>query len=744
MANKFHTDGHAYLTAGVLCIAATLASSAGYAQTAASGSSQGAYTKQGSAPADDGLTEIIVTAERRSEDLQKAALSISVRDGAELQQEGKFNLGQILEDVPDASFNPATGAGPLGGGTDSPGIGIVIRGISANSFSGGGGVSTVPAVASYVDGVYGGIGGDYDINSVEVLRGPQGTLYGRSATAGVLNTHTIGPRLGDFGGDATVEVGDHDLKHEEAGINLPVGDEFAVRLSGMRYSRDGLYASEGGENSETAGKIKALYEPNDKLSVLVGLALQDDTTHSGGLQGQEPTVGQVVYEAVPLGEGHDNFRQYWAQVDWDFGPAILTYIPALRTWEQNAVVNNLIAPGLYFAQTIQTPHDHFHTEELRLASQPDQRLTWQVGALYYDNNLQNGVTNIEEPLDVFEADAVVNKTTTNEGVFGEDTFRITDAVRLTTGVRYDHTRVNVNEEFTSPSSPLPGAPLTTLDLPSSEGVRTYNNFTYKVRLEGDVTAQNLLYGSVTTGFLPGDVQVLRGATGPQVSPFATETLQSFEVGSKNRFFDNMLQVNGDVFYYRYGAYQIGGVAVDPVHFVYATYAAPARVKGAELETIFQPTKEDRFTFDANYIDAEFVDQSATFLQYVALSRIPNVPKTAWFLNYSHTFKLPGSQSLSFGGDVRYRSSVDTNTITAAYLAAGTDEYQRVGGEYVGDITATWSVNLHASLSAYVRNVGDNRYITNGNALILPPLNTLQVFASQYDPRTFGLVLHVSF
>ena len=143
------------------------------AQNAAAGDSAG-----------DALEEVIVTAERRSEDLQKTATSVSVRNADEMNKQGRLTLGDFLEDIPGVSGVPN-----LINPTD-PYAGISIRGVIPDNYSG----PVIPSTAVYTDGVYQGLGGDYDLDHIEVLRGPQGTLYGRSATGGVIAGYSRDPR----------------------------------------------------------------------------------------------------------------------------------------------------------------------------------------------------------------------------------------------------------------------------------------------------------------------------------------------------------------------------------------------------------------------------------------------------------------------------------------------------------------------------------------------------------------------
>ncbi|MEC3949629.1 TonB-dependent receptor [Sphingobium sp. HWE2-09] len=722
------------------------------------------------------LDEIIVTAERRMESLQNTAASVSVRQGGQLQKEGKFTLRQILEDVPGVAGGADVGA--AGAGTDTPGTGISIRGIGSNAPLGGSINSTVPATAIYTDDIAGGIGGAYDIGRVEVLRGPQGTLYGRSATAGVIAIHTRDPLVGQWGGNAAAEVGTADLAHVTGAINIPVGEHFAVRASGNYYSRDGYYAKDGDAISTTEGRIKALYAPTDNFSLLAGFAFQDNETHSGEINGQVLSPGKLTYSDVPIGDAKNKFRMYWAQLDWDLGAAALTYIPAFRTWEQSGQA--FTQGGLLIRQTIETPRDHFLTQELRLASSGTSRLKWQVGGYYYRNDLRNHnlvenqtpapaapptVPGVVVPPEGLPTDGVYNlsyestlnkKLTTDLGVFGEGSFSFTDQTRLTAGIRYDHTKITTDQDYTSIVSDLSTFPPTsipvTLQVRPDTSKRVFNNMTFKLRVEHDLTPENLVYASVSTGFLPGDINVTSGAAGPYIADFDTETLTAYEIGTKNRLFGNTLQLNGAIYYYRYGGYQVGGVNVAPpgdptLNLV--TLTSKAEIKGAELEAAFRPSPNDRIGFNIVYTDAKFKDKTANFASNIAQEKIAGISPVTANISYIRHIDLADNHILELGVDGIYRSGYDFTYLSQVDIANGLAPSVRVDDQFVANAHATWTIAGRYSITAYVRNIGDRRYIQTGSVVPgvgtpggPPPANI--VIARYADPRTFGVVLAADF
>jgi iron complex outermembrane receptor protein len=701
------------------------------------------------APSEDSdqLTEVIVTAERRKADLQKAPVSVSVRTGEFLAENGRFAVSEILEDVPSVVVAPGI-ADNATGVSDSPSSRISIRGVGANERPAGSGKSEPSGVAEYVDGVYNGVGDTYDINQVEVLRGPQGTLYGRSATAGVVAVHTIDPVVGEFNGTAMAEFGDYDLNHYGAGINIPVNSEVALRVSGNHYERNGYYAPQGGAEDTTDGRIKLLIKPTENLSILLGAALQNNIERSGQLSGLMNPEGRIVYsQTVPLGTGHDDTRQYWAQVDWNLGFGTLTYLPSLRNWDQHATTYAAQAlPGVVLVANEATPDDQFHTEELRLSSNAGSRINWQTGAFFYNNLAPNtldklvGVGPIFPPGGILLQDSTSSRSTRNIGVFAEAGFPLTDTLSLTAGARYDYTKIEPSGTDTTAVGSVPSLVLTT-----AEGTREWNNGTYKLRLEDNLSASNLLYASVSTAFLPGDVVIAAGPTGGlAVTPYESETLTAFEVGSKNRFLDDRLQINGAAFYYRYGGYQqtVQTGIIPPGLFLFNIATSPARMIGAELELLYQPRRSDQFGLNVSALNPYYVDKPPVFAMGVAQSKIPGIVPLTLDPSYSHIFTLGGNQTLTVQANALYNGDYDVNAITSSIAAQGGERYIGSGAHWVENLSASWAFMPKASLTMWCRNITNQQYNTWANPGSIVPV--LSANGTLRDPRTFGAAIRVGF
>lgn len=722
-----------------------------YAQTAAAPAS----AADQSAPV--GLEEVVVTAQHRSENLQSTATSVSVRSGDDLRAQGKFSLREILEDVPGISGGAANA--PLGsanGGTDSPAAGLVIRGVASNEGPGGNKVSTATAAAIYVDGVYNGIGGGYDIDRVEALRGPQGTLYGRSATAGLVAIHTRDPDLGAFGGFASAEVGSYALTHIAGALNVPINDVLAVRISANQYKRDGYDGNKkGGQLNNSDGRVKILYRPNEDVALLLGAAINSNIERTGGHVLSTSTDRNVlVYNDVPTTRGHTRSNQYWAELNWNTPLGALTYLPAYRKWHQNVdtIINGVSG---YVVAHPRTPKDDFWTHELRLSSSSESRLRWQVGAFYYKNDLDSstalsfGPTAAYPNAEVFKSKT--SKSTENLGAFAELTYPITDTLRVTGGLRYDHTEVQTEQVYKANVFPYRTPPVyTTQTITGDAGRRTFGNWTYKLRLEKDLSPENLLYASVSTGFSPGDVTAGSCPNDGHACAIEiqSETLTSYEIGSKNRFLDNRLQLNGDVYYSDYGAFQTAGTSISTIPGLnfFATLSVPLKVFGAELETLYRVTPADRVTFNLAYTDAKYGRKDALVARFIAEDRVAATAQggTAPFkanLAYEHTFSLPADSTLSLRGDVRY-TSASSGHLRADQKAAGWEHYVDIDAAATGNLSATWQRG-DLAVTGYVRNITDYRYFTVVSVGSTPP--AAPTFAqSRNDPRTYGLTATLAF
>jgi iron complex outermembrane receptor protein len=430
----------------------------------------------------------------------------------------------------------------------------------------------------------------------------------------------------------------------------------------------------------------------------------------------------------------------------------------VRSWNQSATVYAANGP-ITFGQAEHTPYDQFLTQELRLASNGNSRVTWQAGFFGYDNQIKD--TNLIALSDgALVADVVAKRATQDAGLFGEATYHIRDDWRLTAGLRLDYTGVSTDESYTSNLNlgvfgpegfSLPTVPVTAT-LSGDAGSRDYRNITYRARLEHDLTPVNLLYAQVSTGYLPGNVEVgtissPRGNV-PVPLSFSEENLTAWEIGSKNRFLGNTLQLDGDVYFNDYRGYQDTlqtGASDNPTFVV---LGIPARMIGTELEAEYRPTAKDNLGMTLGYIDTKFYNVPALYAEYVAQRQILGISPFTLSASYEHDFNLADGSTLSVKSDADYFSSFDSGALTPATAAAGKDAYVRVNSQILGNLSVTWaSASGRYSVSGYIRNLADNRYKnTGGISLNYTATGEAQYSTTgrQYDPRTVGILEHIAF
>jgi iron complex outermembrane receptor protein len=739
------------------------------------------------------LEEVVVTAERRTEDVQKIPASIDVRQGTDLAEQGRISTTQILEDVP----NVTVGFIQPGQSADNPNGNIAIRGVASTQQTGGRPGPSSTAV--YVDDVYQGIGGDFDLNHVEVLRGPQGTLYGRSATGGVVAFHTNDPVLDKFSTEVYGEYGTADLRNGTVAINLPLGDELAVRIAAHEDDRHGFWWNvDGDATSIEEARIKVLYQPIENLRVMLSASSGLYSSFAGGPSQATTATGAINFDSgatkvTPI--AGDQYTQYMANVSYDFGTANLTYVGSMHSFYQNGF-EGIVGPPFMPINTIGgSSPDQFNSQELRLASDPGGKLSWLVGANFYSNIYRATQTSIVQYASECGPCGITDPTPGVDGgeifsngfqgslkdyaLFTEETYAVADNLRLTAGARFDRqeqtqlTFYNFNVNYDQYGQnvgtcanleAVTGTPLPCV-YSASNATANYSNFTYKVRGEFDLTPSNMLYAMVSTGYLPGDAQLspdplANGSVTFKALNFSQERLTSFEVGSKNRLFNNSLQLNGAAFYYDYSGYQQAAQTGQTPSGapIFVITAVPVRMIGLDFDATWQLSAADRLTLNGGLVDAQitsFPDLPGTSTSestLLAYSRLPGIPSASANLIYTHTFTLGNGSILTPRAEARYVAGGNSVEITQLQdtsgvggVACGPGQLTSCGDyDYHSDYTI---VNLGLSwlspagtygLNAYVRNVGDTIYveglnINHGNAQAYPS-----------DPRAYGVSFHVKF
>lgn len=599
----------------------------GNALAAPAGQAAAAVQDTGAAPAAAApqesaktLDSVVVTGTKRVTPLQKTPVAISAISAETLDKERVMTVQDITKLVPSMQ---ATRQG------DHDVITMTLRGIGNDQAKT---EYADPEVAIFVDGVYSpraeaAAGLLLDMAAAEVLRGPQGTLWGRNSTVGAVNFQTAKPELGSYFGNAQLSVGNYNAIGARAAVNLPISDTFALRIAVAQEQHDGYvdyqdpvgqipsvdaqraaYAASGGDpaafqpinpnlfvtggdkynaQDQAAARVSALWQPSEAFTWNLAVEyFRDRGTPSMNLM-QKPRPGQDFWSALidtaPYID-RDSFALR-SRMDWDINDGLrLSYIAGYykfdgsSTYDQDSGVQvpTSFTTGATF-QEDRTNHSKYETtsHELNLASTGDNAIDWILG-LYYaaeDNSIRFDIplfNGTQQGTVAWQGSFIQPKETVDSyAAFGQATWNVSDAWRLTAGVRYtDDRKENVGGRGWgwAYNPAVPQVPISEGTIPgpgNGFNVSTYNDGKYShsqttwlLRTDFDVGEHGLLYASVSTGYKSGGLQD-GGAT------YKHEELTNYEVGGKFSFLEGRVTWNSALYYMDFKNFQLSAPVTFP-------------------------------------------------------------------------------------------------------------------------------------------------------------------------------------
>ena len=667
------------------------------------------------------LEEVVVTAQKRSENVQNIPVAVTAVSAESLTKQGSPNLQALQGSAPNVEINSSNAA-----------TGVAIRGI----FSTNDGPQGDPAVAFHIDGVYLGrpqsTGGlIYDIQQVEVLRGPQGTLYGRNATAGAINIITNKPRF-DFEGAVGVEYGSYNQYGVNGMVNIPIGDKIATRLAMRTQKHDG-YAADGKSEDQNsrAYRGEVLVKPTDALSILLSADYDlrkgvGPAAYKLGVTGVDPRSTNAVNAGAHINNKNTG---YHAEINWDLGLATLTVLPAYH----EMTLDNLYASDRRIQLNQQAKQ---HSLEVRLASKPDQTVTWILGAYYWDELQSSYQTLLAPPTSVQFGYPDIDAY--SRALFGQATWHVTDKLRVTGGLRYtaDQKKQNGTTEVRLPTGVL-------LSRITNAANSQWEATNWKASVEYQIAERSLIYATAATGYKGGG-----NYDGLAPNSYEPEHVKSFEVGSKNRLFDNALQLNLTAFHYKYDNYQASqlGCLNLPAGLPACTAsgritynADKATVYGLELETQWAITSQDRLGVVGALTHSEFNNFVLPVTPYSSGGNfsgnpLPKSPKSTATVDYSHRFDLANGATLTAAARARF--------VAKQYLLFDIRSPIIKQDAYTtGDVNLTYETpGGGVSVTGYVNNVSNELVKAYAFAT-----STAGVYYGTYlPPRTYGVRVGAKF
>lgn len=722
-----------------------------------------------------GLEEIVVTARRREESAQDVPLSVSAFSGDLLEDYNIDQFGDLQKIVPTLQINDGTGR------RNAPNY--AIRGVRPTESLYG----QDPTVAAYfAEVVLSPSEGSnltlYDLTSVQILKGPQGTLLGRNTNGGaVLFTPQ---RPGDeFGGDVTVGYGNFNALEGEVAVDMPISDRFRTRVAGRKLARDGhqrnvITGQEYGGEDTSSARVSALWDITDTVENLTIFTW--DQARSEGRASVVVALNPTRFgPTTPIAQSLARQQQrdiddveadypQWEHVDaWgvfntttvELGDELtLKNIMGYRDVQYaSAYDQDGSSAALVLSATQPAELRHWSEELQLLGTALDQRLNWQTGFYYYheeggqfaDGRVLGGVQYVGGDID-----------SDSYSLFAQGTYKFTPAWALTVGGRYtrdDKAAVSVNRTATTcnirnaSNVPLP------LGACFKEGSKSFSAPTGTVSLEFTPTEDVLIYLASRRGYRAGGFN-LRATFASTAIPFDEETVTDAELGAKLDWnIGNWeLRTNVALFYQWYEDIQRSVAELVPgVGIATAIQnAAEARIPGGELEATIAPTENLSLTLNYAYLDPQYKQWSDTVLvagqpveRDLTDTPFQYIPKHQGSATLRYEVSLGAAGTLALQGTYSARSHMWINAFgTIADIRATPAQFrwtlQQDAYDFV-DLTATWSDVMSSKLevSAYVKNATDERYVVGSISQYGGIGFNTQVYS---DPRTYGARLRYRF
>ncbi|MGN7930668.1 TonB-dependent receptor [Sphingopyxis sp. 22461] len=689
-----------------------------------------------------GLGEIVVTAQKREESLQDTPISIAAFTAGDLETRGISGLTDLRANVPNLQLTPH----PNSAATTQ----IFMRGVGLSDDQ----ITQDAGVAVYMDGVYvarsqGQALEVAELERVEVLRGPQGTLYGRNATGGAINFITKKPELGDFGFKGQVTLGNYDNRRFKAAVNVPIGSTLAARFSYANIQQDGFVKNPGtgvkrwGDKDRQAMRADVLWQPADAISLRYSYdrsEIQDTPIFvafsplhplkAPRPKAGSPLVGDLLANDV-TSEGHSLIGEWNAAESLTIRS--ITGYRKLDNFQNQDYLTGVLGPTPLQKNSSRATQDQWSQELQFVGDALDRQLEYVVGGYWFSEEGDNFSNSFSPPT---RTRSFTTTTIANESwaLFGQVTYSpewLDRRLHLTVGARQswdkrEATLARQTQVNNGPIVPVPGV---------GDGSRKFKDFSPSVILAYDLAENVNVYGKVVKGYKSGGYNT-RASSIPRFNQgFDSETLWSYELGMKSQFLDNKLRFNVAAFQSKYKDIQIN-VQSDPtnVRITDVLNAGKATVKGIEADLTLAPVRALRFSINYGYLDAQYDEiVDATGNDISANFRFSNAPKHSLGLDVN--YDLPTTPVGTFSTNVNYTMQSDK------YVSSSISGGKFIVGDYgllnarltLADIPGVDGLRV----ALWGRNLTDKEYYVT-------QFNIGRPGALFGEPRTYGVDLSFEF
>jgi len=716
---------------------------------------------------DEDTGDIVVTATRQETLLSKTPLAITAITNEGLRDAGITDARALNDSVPNLAISE-----------NGDSARISIRGVTSTDLTEKGD----PSAAFLLDGIYIArpievLNSFFDLERVEVLRGPQGTLYGRNTTAGVINLISARPK-DEFQASMDGKYGNLGSVNVTGMINVPVGEGLGVRAA-VNFDRQdspliqpaGATRSLNPFRNNMSARLSFGGSIGDKLDFIIR---GDYTKSKGGIfntvplanffpqgltSGKDPVYVNSSAKAqrntgilISSPDRKNNeFKGVMGEFTYNLSDSMaLTYLGSYRESDRKDT-RQLV---LNFGVLVPNPAFFFgsfkqNSQELRLAFGQGHALHGQVGG-YYFNEKSFIELNIGNPLSGIVVAGATGfafpqgpTKATSKAAFGQLTYDITPDLHLTGGVRYTKdnksrvgsTVVDFPTLAAQIASKIPAASCASLRCVLNDNIAfgKYKKTTWKIGLDYDAPGLGLIYGSVSTGYKAGGFNdgclTTSGGSGCSLTAdqlfFNPETLTSYEAGFKFRFADNAVRLNGSAFHYDYKDLQLSQIVTVPVPATRIRNAGVAKVDGIELEAILSPSDNDRVDLSFTYTDARYTKFQASPVISFAGRQLDQAPKYTASAGYTHTFPLGNGGMVEASARTRLSSEYflqDLNNLS---------QFRQPGFSKTGATLTYKAPEDRFYIQGFVQNI-------ENNITISAAASGLGTTATIEEPRTYGV------
>lgn len=693
------------------------------------------------------LEEVIVTAQRREQSIQEVPMAISAFDTEQLRELQADNLDSLQGAVPNLNLVQGRGS--------NSSVNAFIRGVgqpdALQTFD--------PAVGIYLDDVYmariqGALFKLYDIERIEVLRGPQGTLYGKNTPGGAIRLVTRTPGQ-EREARASLLLGNYDRIQASAYLSAPVNDDFAMSLSVLHDQRDGFVTDpvtgrDYNDENTTVARVKGNWDASENVNVVFSvdyskedveltLGRAEDTLIGVDLAGgivvrQLPPVGEWNFETrTSLGDaGGQEVESYGGNVtvDWSISDSLsLKSITAYRKLDTASFID-IDASEWELGDVFVGLDQNQFSQEIQLLGNDGGDITWVAGLFYLDEDVPSTQAAFADDFLLFGGAPISFLRTIDDrlqtrsyAAFGQIDWAFAEDWNLGLGLRYTYEEKDYFRT-TSTFSDILGVADPAFEFSDSDD---WSDWTPSISLDYAMNDNVRFYGRLANGFKSGGFNG-RANTAADTSVFDPETVWTAELGAKTVMADGRFMANYAVFASKYDDFQARVSVGDGIDFRFPVLnAAELDIQGAEVEMTWFPIDPLQLSAQVGYLDSEYGAGGFT-----GSDGVPDQPAFApeWTGRFAaiYTVNLEGGSSISFGADANYRDFMYLSVENVAPLTQ--DDYWLLNG------FVSWnSADGHWNVLAGIKNAGDEVYKVEGQEF--RSVGNIQT-AYYGDPQTYTI------